>query len=324
MRTTLAILVLAFACANPAVAQGVVKQIHWPAQQVTKPMEPLRFVSLRDQVASGEVQLANGEEVDDPDLWAAVVVASRGSGFCTASLIGPNVLLTAAHCVDAFDGKQRNRTVTGTVTIAGQTRPISHCTMSAPYADADVPATDIPRTSEDFAVCEVGGNFSDMTFETLSVKHVTVGTDLLLSGYGCTKIWVFAQQIKSSTQGKRSLRIGQATVEARDVLDVSNAYGSYLRSRAEDYQSIICPGDSGGPVFTGASLVDQNGQRRVVAVNSKVTAVPDGGSYDYLSFLAASSDAAFIQLLADWQAASPARRKICGRDLAPGEEGCRK
>ena len=291
---------------------------------MTEPMEPLRFVSLRDHVTSGNVLLANGEEVDDPNLWAAVVVAARGSGFCTASLIGPNVLLTAAHCVDAFDPQQPSRTVTGTVTIGGQTRAISRCTMSAPYAAAQIPATDIPRSSEDFAVCEVGGNFSDMTFETLGATHVPVGTDLLLSGYGCTKIWIFAQQLKSSIEGKRALRIGQATVEARNVLDASDAKGSYLRSRAEDDEPIVCPGDSGGPAFADASLADQNGQRRVVAVNSKVTAVADGGSYDYLSFLAPSSDAAFTRLLADWQAESPVRRKVCGRDLAPGEQGCRE
>ena len=323
MRTLLTSLILAGICPQQVAAQEATVEIQWPAERAN-PAGSLSFVSLRDHAASGEVLLANGKKVEDPELWAAVVVANRKSGFCTASLVGPNVLLTAAHCVDALDSREPSRTISGTLTIGGKTRAISYCAMSAPYAAAPIPDRDVPRSSEDFAVCEVGGDFSEITLETLSSSRVKDRAIVLLSGYGCTKVWVFANQLRSSTEGKRALRVGPAQIEATGMFDASNAKGSYLRSRAEDDEPIVCPGDSGGPVFIGADLNNPGGKRRVVAVNSKVTAVADGGSYDYLSFLAAVSDASFNKLLTDWQAKNPARRKVCGRDLSAGQLGCRE
>lgn len=323
MRILLIALTLAGVFPQQVEAQDAPVEIQWPSQRA-KPAESLHFVSLGDHASSGDVLLANGEKVEHPELWAAVVVATRSSGFCTASLIGPNVLLTAAHCVDALDSKEPSRTVSGTLTIGGRTRAISHCTMSAPYAASRIPDLDIPRSSEDFAVCEVGGDFGEIRFETLSFSQVKERSGVLLSGYGCTKVWVFANHLRSSTDGRRALRIGAAKIEARGVFDASSARGSYLRSRSEDDEPIICPGDSGGPVFVGADTDNPGGKRRVVAVNSKVTAVADHGSYDYLSFFAAVSDASFNELLTDWQAKNPTRRKVCGRDLDAGQLGCRE
>jgi len=313
----------ASACSTRLDAQHVAEEISRdaPAPDV---VTDLHFSSLRDLAKSGDVLLAGGEKIEDPELWAAVLIAKRAGGYCTASLIGPNVLLTAAHCVDARDASRPARTVGGTIKVGGIARSLQQCAMSRLYLLSNIPDTDNPRSSEDFAFCEVSGVIEDITFETLSENRPSVGAPLLLSGYGCTRIGVWMNRLTSQPGGQK-LRAGNAIVDAVDVLDSSEDKGSYLRSRAEDFETILCPGDSGGPAFTGATLDDQAGpKRRVVGVNSKVVAVPDGGSYAFLSFFAATSATSFAELLREWQTLNPTTRRVCGRDIASGDEGCRE
>jgi hypothetical protein len=316
---------------SPVVSDAATSgELTWKRRSSGPPRRTLEFVSLRDKINAGEVQLSNGEQIHDPNLWTSVVVADLDSqDFCTATLIGPHVLLTAAHCVDAklpgSAGRDQRATIGGTIVI-NEKPPLTlkDCEMSAPYAQASLPQDDTPRSSEDYALCEVVGNVTNVLFESLySGASAQAGDRILMAGYGCINIRVVNGKIETD-DGKDKLRVGDAKIEATGVWNSGAALGTYIRTRAEHGEPILCPGDSGGPVFRGATLARQDGpQRRVMAVNSKVTAIPNGRGYAFLSFMTPVTSKTFQDFLSKWIAKSSALRQVCGDGIAPGFSNCR-
>ena len=88
------------------------------AASAVAPRPTIAFKLATEEFPSGNVQLSNGKEVTVSD-WPTIVVAriapgslssSASKASCTAVLVGPKVILTAAHCVDdPLSGKFRPR-----------------------------------------------------------------------------------------------------------------------------------------------------------------------------------------------------------------------
>jgi hypothetical protein len=314
---------IAVAVSAALLGEGM-KEIVW-TPDVDVPPADLDFESMRALAASGKMTLANGELIDDPTLWTSVVIAKRSSQrYCTATLIGPNVLLTAAHCVDAKVPTNPSKTVGGTVRIDGAPLQLKGCAMAPAYQQSPLPTDDQPRSSEDFALCEIVGNVGDGILETLEDgAEMKVKASILMSGYGCINLRVFLGKLQFD-DGENKLRVGDAKIDAVGVSDATASKGRYLRTRTENDEPILCPGDSGGPAFSGVSAENQGGpRRRVVGVNSRVTAIPDGGTHVFFSFMASTSTKSFNEFLEQWRALRPATRKVCGRDFAAGSHSCR-
>ena len=290
------------------------------------PPQEITFDSATDLFPSGETKLVNGSEKVDLSAWQALLIARLGNGgYCTATIVGPRVVLTAAHCVDAGTG-DKAATIGGRVNVAGSQYVLSGCEMASAYAKAERQGFDIPRASEDFALCELDGA-PPITGETIVTSPVVgAGTQLLMTGFGCTNIRVAVGMLifdSTDAPGSEKLRMGDARADAVGVLDHRSLPGSYVRTRSVQGEPILCPGDSGGPAIAGASLAQQRGPlRRVMGVNSMVTALPRGGGYEYLSFIASLGTKAFQDFANKWSGDKPNRR-ICGRQLAPGQSGCR-
>jgi hypothetical protein len=314
--------------ANPDASASVYvappKEIIW-VPETNEPPTDLEFESLRTQIAAGDVTLAGGQEIDDPLLWTSIVIARRSSSrYCTATLIGPNVLLTAAHCVDAKSPGNPAKTVGGTVRINGAPLQLKGCAMAPGYRESALPTEDSPRSSDDFALCEVVGNVGEGILETLDDRAESrVHAPILMSGYGCINLRVFLGKLVFD-DGEKKLRVGEAKLNAVGVSDAESSPGRYLRTRTTDEEPILCPGDSGGPVLVGVTFEKQAGpRRRVVGVNSQVTAIPDGGEYVFFSYMSSTSTAAFNEFLEEWSAGGTGTRRVCGRHLAAGSHNCR-
>jgi len=180
-----------------------------------------------------DIQVINGA-VADPKQWPATFVFRTDEGGCTATAIGSQVLLTAAHCVG--NGQK------GTI-VAGTTTASVVCTHHSDY-----PA----RISADFALCHVDGALKkpDLGFETLSMDAaIPAKSDtVVLLGYGC--------RAKEGTDRQFGMLFqGDATVNQRP-----SAEDWYVHTTG----AAVCYGDSGGGAFTKSGV-----GRRVFGVNSR-------------------------------------------------------
>jgi hypothetical protein len=195
-----------------------------------------KFFSVLDlkQKGTGPVVIG-GHEAKSEDFPASFYSRSD-SGFCTSTMVSSRALLTAAHCVD--DG--------GKVLLTLKKKTYEGiCTHSPDYAQNE---------TADWALCLFSKDITGIPFERINMdeSRVTVGAELLLTGFGCVK--------SPGTGGNDGVyRIGEAKVmsvptgSSNDIVTVGEV--------------ALCFGDSGGPAFLFLDLNKRD--RIVVSVNSR-------------------------------------------------------
>jgi hypothetical protein len=209
----------------------------------------------------------------DPSLYAASFFPKNLQ--CTSSLVGPRVLLTAAHCVTP--GAMISLKVK-------QTAYSAVCDQAPGYH---------PKTnrSPDYALCLVATEINETPyFETVSIEpsRLKVGQQILLTGFGCTKAGG-----GGDTSGT-VYRVGESVI---NTLPTSTDDRIVTKG-----QAAVCFGDSGGPGFLQRKG-DDGGPRIQVSVNAV-------GNIKDVSGLASLSTPAAVGFLRDWS--SKKAVSICG------------
>lgn len=294
--------------------------------------EKVFFRLATDVLPAGSVQLSGGVTVNVGD-WPAIAIAQIpvGSGLasCTATFVGPTVMLTAAHCVDAaLSPKPRELWVE----VDGRKLHFN-CTISPAYLK-NPPRITSPRGSEDYALCIWRGkdtlppSLKALTTEVVDVSQILLKDDkVLMVGYGCTDLKVVNDELTWKPSDK-TLRIGDQQVEKAPKYDPAQPAYARLRS-VQGEEPALCPGDSGGPVFSGATTTDPLAKRRIRAVNSSINMEKVVGGYDILSFVSSTSTITFDTWAREWlkdeaklkPAIAPT---ICGVNKKAGDYPCRQ
>lgn len=269
-----------------------------------------------DKAASDKLAGLGAVVVDMKNFPATFISKSKIDAVsfvrCTATAIGPKVVIIAAHCIKG-EGK-----------ISLPNGRSAACTVSKKYN----PNSKFGRTA-DYALCEVGSPFpGSMLFESVLTDSmpIKIYSLLLLSGFGCTT--------KNPPTYDRTFRVGFASVRALPSGNSNDIVTDWDGVFADNGQgAALCSGDSGGAAYFVPANSDLS-HRQIVAVNSRsdMTCIygpnPDGGCIDdfatidgrsYLSSLATSDARAFFK---EWVYESHSGIEVCGYNLS--DERCRK
>lgn len=202
-------------------------------------------IAMEIQDASGQdpgTELINGTIVD-ATFFPGVVRPVTDIGACTGSLLGPATLLLAAHCFSS-DVALVNFSAAGRTSRA-------LCEVAPGFA---------ANRSDDWALCVLEHRITGLAYETVNLTTIPgAGTEVMLTGYGCTA--------EGQASARRPLKAGTSQIVARSTAGGDRSY-IFSKSDHESGEAILCPGDSGGPVFKllGNTVSDR---REIVAVNSR-------------------------------------------------------
>jgi len=248
----------------------------YPISELTKP--------------AGAQPTLRGARLANPKDWPASFYSVHPGGSCTSTLVGPRALLTAAHCAP------NKATV---VVKLGAKVYKGTCTQSDLYSPSSADGR-----SADWAMCLMESDVPVSKYEAISLDatRIKVGTELLLTGFGCTD--------RNGTGGNDgNYRIGEAKVSTSP----SGNNNDIMTSG----EVALCYGDSGGGAFI---FLDSGKKRRAqVSVNSRIQVLDNGqlGNNSYLSSLSTVAAQAFLK---GWSSANGAN--VCG--VTASLEHCRE
>lgn len=186
------------------------------------------MILVYEMTARADERIINGNPVK-PGEYTEVVKIKTGNAGCSASLIGPKVLLTAAHC--ATNGATSEFKVGSESYTAKMARHPQY-----PVKDVDICLGIVDR--------EVTG-IKPVSIYDGDVKE---GMTIKLFGYGCT-------QSGGGGGSDGVLREGDTKITGFTGFDIVSKM---------DGGAALCYGDSGGPV-----MIMETGKYRQAAVNSK-------------------------------------------------------
>jgi len=284
----------------------------------------------------GHVQVVGGEPVD-AKYWRTLLIAQTGWAVdpdgkplyddkgervpetCTASLVGPGVALTAAHCIDKQDGAaERN----ASLQVRDKDKTVltldMRCRLPSTYV-ADQWKGRSPRNSHDFALCTfaVPPNaplFKGMRYEVIEAGNApNGGQDVLLTGYGCKGLKMGANGVEGET-------FDQIFTIANAAIDDPSYRGNVEIYSNGTTRPVLCFGDSGGPLMIGVST-DTQGltvPRRILAVNSSI----ERRDAYYASQMSPLTQVAFRTFLAEWRLKNPGAI-LCGDPATSVKPPCR-
>lgn len=186
-----------------------------------------------------------------------------------------------------------------------------------------------PRGAEDYALCIINYRgdppkaIADMRVEVLDItSKLARRSAVLLTGYGCIDTRIVNGKV-IATASADVLRVGDASIARPPMRYLSDGAYAMIDSRGKPTPA-LCPGDSGGPMFTGASTLAQTGSRRIVGVNSAIAAGATDRADHIVSKISATGTTAFQKWIRDWQERNAKQAPIvCGVTRDAGKFPCR-
>ncbi len=186
------------------------------------------LLSVSSTLSASSPWLINARETDAASFPSVVWIESS-TGLCTATIVGPQAIITASHCAtngDTVTFDHKGKTYTAKIT------------QSDLYEDDD----------HDVAMGLVSKVIPDAEPTSVAGK-AKIGKNVVMAGFGCT------QAVTGEGGNDGTLRTGPSLIRHFDHYE--------MVLKMEDGVA-GCFGDSGGPVFMESAQ-----GRTIIGVNSK-------------------------------------------------------
>lgn len=182
-----------------------------------------------------------------PEVISITTRRATNVGGCSATIVGANTLLTAAHCIEGGI----SMSVDSHVSTTTSTRTL-RCVPQPQYATTK---GDNEKARLDLAVCQlVSGNFRT---PPARVSQYVAGTQMYYTGYGCTGV-----DSGGAKSGFRSTIPDTAKATLISPSATGATFSAQYKTGNSDYGG-TCSGDSGG------ALGHRDGEEyQLVAVHS--------------------------------------------------------
>ena len=218
-----------------------------------------------DALGTARSPIINGAASPPSQDSVVIILMGQAGGFCTGTLIAPNVVLTARHCVSNY-AEDDCGTFTGDIAPATQGIAIGGGAneRSAPVAHAKKyfyveGAKGLCDPAVDIAVMLLDRDITGVPIAKVREAPVAVGESFVAVGYGEDENKQVS--VRRQRTGVTSVAVGPAT----QTFTPTNApaYRYELPAGEIAVTEAVCHGDSGGPLF--------DMQQRVVGVTSRGT-----------------------------------------------------
>jgi len=207
---------------------------------------PASSLKIKSQNLSDSIRIVGGEEATPYSRpYQASVQSLDGSHFCGGSIISSDLILTAAHCMEAVNGEDPQMQVRvgahSLVDGSGQAIKVAKAYTNQEY----------PNLSKDVAVLKLAERITDKNAKPITLvdksffdENISAGTPLTVSGWGT---------LSSGGQMPEKLMEVSVPYVTNEICNSAEAYGGQVQDTEicagyKEGGKDSCQGDSGGPL----------------------------------------------------------------------------
>jgi len=200
-------------------------------------------------------RIVNGTNVAASQFPTVGQLGDAGFNFCTATLIAPKYVLSAAHCVTDDRGRPNLTATDARFRLGGVEYRVAQIIVHPTY-NGQIDTEGIV----DLSILVLDQAVPNVTPTLLYRQAPTTGTTLTLAGYGVTGTGDTGVTDNSPTPRDGTIDFGTTPID-----QVTNTFVKWVfdNTPAPNTESNTAPGDSGGPAF-----ITVNGQLLLAGVTS--------------------------------------------------------